>query len=375
MIREAFGIINAGVEAENLRDLVDTRTVSALPIGGKYRTIDFPLSNMVNSDIRNVGVITSRNYNSLVDHLGSGKSWDLARKDEGLSVMTPFSLRENTGTYRGEVEALRSSLDFIRRAQQEYCVLANAISIYNFNYDDMMRYHIETGADITVLYHSVPGNYKIDSRTREVFFNIDDDGRVRGVEINPMISHLNTRSLKSYIIRKDILIYTVEESFARGEYKFNENLLRNNVDRLKIMAYENTGYVGLLRNISDYFSVNADLLDPKVRDELFSANHMIYTKTKDSVPVKYTSSAEVSQSLVANGCIIEGRVENSVLFRDVRIGKGAVIKNSVLLPSVEVSEGAQLEYVILDKYVNVRMGGRLVGSKDFPVVIRKGGRV
>jgi len=375
MIRDAFGLIYAGEEITNLRELVDHRTVGALPICGKYRTIDFPLSNMVNSDIRSVGVIVSRNYNSLMDHLGSGKEWDLSRKSEGLFILTPFSLRENPGTYRGKVEALKSSMDYLRRVRQEYCILAGATSIYNFVYDDMMRFHIESGADITALYHNIGRDHVVDERYRDVFFDINEEGRIRSIEINPVLAQHTARSLKSYIVRKDILMYLVDESFSKGEYKFSENLLRNNVDRVKIMAFEHKGYVGMLRSVSAYFGIHMDMLDARIRDELFPADNRIYTKTKDSVPAKYTSTAAVSQSLVANECIIEGSVEKSVLFRDICVGKGAHIKNSIVLPGSIIEENAELEYVILDKNVTVRPNSRLVGSKDYPVVIRKGGIV
>lgn len=375
MIREAFGIIYAGEEIANLRELVDLRTVGALPIGGKYRTIDFPLSNMVNSDIRSVGVIVSRNYNSLMDHLGSGKEWDLSRKGEGLFILTPFSLRENPGIYRGKVEALKSSMDFIRRVRQEYCILAGTTSVYNFNYDEMMRFHIESGADITALYHHVGEDHRVDERYREVFLELTDEGRIISLEINPTQTALTARNLKSYIIRKDVLIYLVDECFSKGEYKFSENLIRNNLDRLRIMAFEHKGYVGMLRSIPAYFNVNMDLLDPKIREELFSTRNRIFTKTKDSVPAKYTRTAQVKRSLIANECVIEGSVENSVLFRNVYIGKGASIKNSIILPGAEVADDAELEYVILDKNVSVRRRCRLVGNENYPVVIGKGGRV
>ena len=375
MIREAFGILYTGEEITSLRELVDQRIVGALPIGGKYRVIDFPLSNMVNSDIRSVGVIVSRNYNSLIDHLGSGKSWDLSGKGEGLFILTPFSLRDNPGVYRGKIEALRSSLNFIRRVKQEYCILAGSTSIYNFNYSDMMRFHLESGADITALYHNMEENHKIDEQYRDVFFGLSDEGRIRSIEINPGLTLLKARSLKSYIIRKDVLIYLVEECCAKGEYKFSENLLRGNLNRLRIMAFEHKGYVGMLRSVRSYFDVNMDMLDPGVRSKLFPAGNRIYTKSKDSVPAKYTKTASVKRSLVANECVVEGSVENSMLFRDVQIGKGARIKNSIILPGARISEDTDLEYVILDKNVGVRRKSRLIGNENYQIVIGKGGMV
>ena len=183
---------------------------------------------------------------------------------------------------------------------------------------------------------------------------------------------MTARSLKSYVVRKDILIYLVEECISKGEFKFSENLLRNNIDRLRIMAFEHKGYVGMLRSAQAYFGVNMALLDPGVRSELFQEENRIYTKTKDSVPAKYTKTASVKRCLVANECVVEGSVENSVLFRNVHIGKGARVRNSVILSGVAVAEDAELEYVILDKNVSVRHRSRLVGNENYPIVVGKG---
>ncbi|MDR1797695.1 MAG: glucose-1-phosphate adenylyltransferase subunit GlgD [Clostridiales Family XIII bacterium] len=374
MIREAFGLIYAGDEVTNLRELVDTRTVGALPVGGKYRVIDFTLSNFVNSDIRNVGVITSRNYNSLMDHLSSGKAWDLSRKSDGLFILTPFSLRENPGIFRGKVEALKSGMDYIRRAKQEYCILTGSTQVYNTTFDDMMRFHVESGADVTVMYQKTNTVVHGDG-FHDVFLEVAGDGTVESIEINPMLSELNALSMKTYILRKDILIYLIDESFSKGEYKFSEDLLRNNLHRIKVMAYEHKGYVGTMRSVAAYYQMNMDLLDPDIRDELLASKNRVFTKVKDSVPAKYMETAEVKNSLIANGCIIEGKVENSILFRDVHIGRDACVKNSIVLANTEIADGAELEYTILDKNVSVRPRSRLVGAREFPMVIRKGGLV
>jgi len=375
MIREAFGLIYAGEEVTSLRELVDSRTVGALPIGCKYRVVDFALSNMVNSDIRNVGVITSRNYNSLMDHLGSGKAWDLSRKSDGLFILTPFSLRENPGIFRGKVEALKSAMDYIRRSKQEYCVLCGETFVYNTTFDDMMRFHIDQGADVTVLYHRTPPDHRVDDKFYEVYLDIDEQSRVREIEVNPAQSALNERSMKAYILRKDIMIYLVEESFAKGGYKFSEDLLRSNLNRVKVVAYEHKGYVGSLSSVAAYFRLNMDLLNADIRSELFPSKNRILTKVKDSVPAKYAQSAQVRNSLIANGCIIEGEVEDSILFRDVHIAKGAKVKHSIINSNTEVATDSELEYTILDKNVSVRPNSRLVGNMDFPMVIRKGGVV
>jgi len=372
MIRDAFGLICPGDEIPGLRELIEARTVAALPIAGKYRAIDFPLSNMVNSDIRSVGVIVNRKYSSLMGHLGSGKAWDLSKKSEGLSILTPYSLLGNTGVYRGKIEALKSSLHFIKKARQEYCILADVTSIYNCNYSDMMRFHIESGADITALYHSVEKDHSVDEQYDEVFFELSGEGRVQSIAVNPTSTTTLARSLKSYIIRKDLLVQLVEESYAKGEYKFSENILRNNIYRLRIMAFEHKGFVGMLKSVQSYFDINMALLSPEVREELLQRQNRIYTKAKDSVPTKYGKSVVVKNSLIANECIIEGSVENSILFRNVHVGKDATIKNSIIFSSVEVKEGAELEYVVLDRDVGVRRKSRLIGSENYPIIVGKG---
>ena len=375
MIREAFGIIHAGEAAPNLRELVTKRALAALPIAGKYRAVDFPMSNMLNSNIKNVGVITSRNYRSLMNHLGSGKQWNLSRKNGGLFVLAPFSLIENTGIYRGTVEALKGSMDYIKRSTEEYAVLVGTDYIYNSSFEDMMRFHVDNEADITVMYYNANINEPRDDMGEDPFFHIDSDGRIKSIEINPMIPSTTARSMKSYIISKELLINLINESFALGDYTFSEGLLRKNLDKYKVMAYEHKGYVGTIRSVESYYKVSMDLLDSKIRDELLSSRNRIHTRVKDSVPVKYIGTATVGNSLIANECIIEGKVEGSIIFRKVRIRKDAVVKNSIIFSGADIGGEAELENVILDKNVTVKQECKLVGSSAFPIVIRKGGVV
>ncbi|MDR1272877.1 MAG: glucose-1-phosphate adenylyltransferase subunit GlgD [Clostridiales Family XIII bacterium] len=374
MIRDAFGLINGGVERRNLRELVDSRAVGALPIGCRYRAIDFPLSNMVNSGIRNVGVIASRNYSSLMNHLGSGKSWDLSRKSDGVTVITPYSVRGSTGTYRGEVEALKSSMDFIVHAKQEYCIISSVDYVFTGAFDDMMRRHVESGADITALYHIV-GRHGDTDRYEETFFDFGEDGRINVIEFNPRNTRLKARDLRTYIIRKDLLILLVEESYAKGELGFTKDLLRNNLNRLRIIGFEHEGYVGTLFDVASFFKVNMDLLDQDLMREIFLSKNRIYTRVMDSVPAKYMKDSVVKNSLIANGCIIEGEVKNSLLFRNVHVGPNVVLKNCIVFKETEIGEGSDLEYVILDKNVSVRKGTRLIGNAEFPMVIKKQGTV
>jgi glucose-1-phosphate adenylyltransferase len=369
---DAFGLIYAGEQIFNLRELVDVRAAGALPVGGRYRMIDFPLSNMVNSGIRNVAVIASRNYNSLMDHLGSGKSWDLSRKSDGLFFMTPFSNRDSPGVYRGAVEALKGSMDYLRRVKQQYCIFMGSRTIYNSAYDDMMDFHIDSDADVTILYNKLSDERWEGSRYEDARISVKKNGEVRRIEVDVELSSLDCLLMDTFIIRKDLLVYLVDESFARGEYHFTDGLLRNNLGRIKIMGYEYRGYVSRLHDIASYYQTNMEFLDPKMQTAIFRGANRIYTKVKDEVPVRYMPTAAVKNSIVANGCIIEGEVENSVLFRGVYIGKGTTVKNSILLPQAEINDDAEIENVVIDKNVSVRNRTRLIGSRGYPMIVRKG---
>jgi glucose-1-phosphate adenylyltransferase len=372
MIRDAFGLIYAGEQNMNLRELVYHRTVGALPVGGRYRAIDFVLSNMVNSGIRNIGVIAQRSYHSLMDHLGSGKEWDLSRKNDGLFILPPFSSSDNKGEYRGVVDALKGVMSYVMRSKQQYCILSGSYTIYNRTYDDALRYHIETGADITMLYSREETDFFRGERFKDVRLHLNEEGRLIDLEINSPLTDSKMVGMDAYIIRKELLEYLVEDCASRGKFNFVSDLLMNNINRLKIMGFLHEGYVGRLHSVASYYKLNMDMLKEDISKDLFYGENQIYTKIKDEVPAKYSKTSNVKNSLVANGCRIEGEVENSILFRSVYVGKGAKIKNSIIMQDSEVYNNADLEYVILDKSVNIRQGRRLVGDQVFPVIIRKG---
>lgn len=372
MAKNVFGLIYAGENNMNLRDLVYMRALGALPLGGKYRAIDFQLSNMVNSGIRNIGVITQKNYHSLMDHLGSGKEWDLSRKNDGLFVLPPFDTYQNTGQYRGYVDAIKNVMAYVRRAKQQYCLLTGSYTICNAVYDDMIREHLATGADITLLYNVMPRLEPEENMFKDIRMEVDETGRVIDMEINSRAPKYSKAGMDIYLIRKDLLEYLVEEAASRGKSSFVRDVLIANLNRLNIRGVEHKGYVGRLHSVASYFQMNMDFLKADVQKELFYTENPILTKIKDEVPAKYGSSASVKNSLVANGCIIEGTVENSVLFRGVRVEPGSVIKNSIVMQDSEIYQNSYLENVILDKQVHIRTGKRLIGSDGFPVIIRKG---
>jgi glucose-1-phosphate adenylyltransferase len=372
MRADAFGLIYAGEQIFNLRELVDLRAVGALPVGGRYRVIDFPLSNMVNSGIRNVAVIASRNYNSLMDHLGSGKAWDLSRKNDGLFFLTPFANRDNPGVYRGAVEALKGSMDYLKRAKQQYCIFTGSRTVYNMAYDEMMDFHIEQDADVTILYNRLANDRWSGPRYEDARLSVRRNGEVRRLETDVEQSSLDCLSMDAFIIRKDLLTYLVDEAVARGEYHFVDGLLKNNIGRIKMMGFEYDGYVSRLHNVASYYRMNMDFLDAEIQMAMFQGRHRIFTKVKDEVPVRYMPTAAVRNSIIANGCIIEGEVENSVLFRSVYVGKGTTVRNSIILPNSEINDDAELENVVIDKNASVRNRTRLIGSAEYPMIIQKG---
>ena len=371
MTRDAFGLIYTGESNMQLRELTYSRSIAAVPYGGRYRCIDFVLSSMVNTGITNVGLIAQKNYHSLMDHLGAGKEWDLSRKRDGLFILPPFMTKENTGLYKGTVDAIRSAMGYIRRSAQKYCILTGSHTIYNTTYSDMLAAHIQKGADITIMYN-VETSFDPNEQFDDMRLEMDDDGRVTDIEIDPFRPRTNTRSCDAFIIEKTLLEYLIEEAASRASYDFMRDILIKKVNRLKIYGFRYDGFVARLDSVNEYFRYNMALLDPKVRDDLFDSEHPIYTKVKDEVPARYGPCASVKNSVVADGCIINGTVENCVLFRGVRIGENTTVSNSILMQATEVQDECELDYVITDKGVTIKQGRRLSGHNSFPVVLRKG---
>jgi glucose-1-phosphate adenylyltransferase len=372
MARDAFGLIYAGEQNVNLRELVYARSVGALPIGGRYRAIDFILSSMVNSGVRNVGVIAQRNYHSMMDHLGSGKEWDLSRKNDGLFILPPFYTVENNGSYRGMVDAIKGVMSYIRRSTQKYCILSGSYTIFNTVFDDALDFHVQNNADVTLLYSVETNRFFTGERFKDVRLHLDEAGKITDMELNSEMSSSKNVGMDVYILRKDLLEYLVEDCVSHGKYLFITDLLMHNLSRLNYFGFQHSGYVGRLHSVASYYKLNMDMLRPEVQKDLFYSGNNIYTKIKDEAPAKYMHDSKIQNSLVANGCIVEGEVEDSVLFRSVNIARGAKIKNCIIMQDSEIAQDVNLEHVIIDKRVQIRPGRRLIGDSEFPVIIRKG---
>lgn len=367
-----LGLVFANMHDTTLGDMTKNRTMGSVMFGGRYRLIDFPLSNMVNSGISEVGVITKSNYQSLLDHLGSAREWDLARKKGGLYILPPFGNVEST-LYRGRIEALYGAMSFIKHSRAKYVILSDCDVVTNIDYKPIVAAHIESGADITAVAHT--GVYSSEDIKTSTVFNVDADKNVTSVLINPDISGTCTTSLNVFVMSMDFLIETVNDAMARGNVSFERNILQEKCRELKIKIYEYDNYFSKLNSPESYFKSNMALLEPENARKLFVPKRSIYTKVSNNAPVKYDLDSKVSNSLIADGCIIEGEVENSVLFRGVKVGKGAKVKNCILMQGTVVGDNAELNYLITDKNVSICENHILTSSPQYPMYVGKGASV
>lgn len=367
---ELMGLIYTGDNNDKLRELTAMRAVAAVPVCGRYRIIDFILSSMVSSGARRVGVITQKNYQSLMDHLGSGKEWDLHGKRQGLKILPPFVTTESIGRYEGFLDAIRSNISFLKRSTEKYVAVTDSGILYAAKFDDMLAAHKASGADITLMYADPD---KIVRSGTGHCIKVEADGRVTDLEANPITPSYDTTFMDAFIIRRELLIDLVDQSIAHAQYHFTRDLLMNAIknDRLKVYGWKNPGRAWCMDSIQSYFACSMDLLDPKVRGELFDPERPIWTKLRDEMPTRYTPGATVSNSLVADGCVVEGTVENSILFRGVHVHKGAVVKDSVVMQDGEILSGASVQGCILDKQVVIRGDVKLCAPTSYPMVIGK----
>ncbi|WP_040196684.1 glucose-1-phosphate adenylyltransferase subunit GlgD [Candidatus Soleaferrea massiliensis] len=366
---ETLGIIFSNMHDDMIPELTSPRTMGSIPFGGRYRLIDFALSNMVNSGISDIGVVTKSNYQSLIDHLGSGREWDLSRKQGGLSLLPPFG-RASAGMYRGRLEALAGILNFIKHSQAEYVVMADCDIITNIDFRKVIAYHKEKNADITVAY----SNYEIikDSGMDSTVFEMNEDNRVIDIALNAQHPGNADVYMNYTVIRKKLLEDLIEQTASRDLYSFRKHILLACKDTLNIYAYEHEGYCRRINSIQDYYLANMDLLNVESRGRLFLKDRPIYTKVRDEVPATYGLDSFVSNSLIADGCVIEGHVENSILFRGVQVGKGAVVKNSIIMQAGVICGDANLDYIIADKDCMIKEGRMLMGFNTYPMFIAKG---
>lgn len=367
-----LGLIFANMHEANLPELTKGRAMASVPFGARYRMIDFPLSNMVNSGITQVGIITKQNYYSLMNHLGMGSEWDLARKTGGLHILPPYG-REGSGIYRGRLEALAGAAEFIRESAAEYVVMADANVIANMDIKPIVDFHEKSGADITCVYGR--GVYNTERAMSKTVLCVNDDNVVFDVLARPAISGEMNVALDIYVMKRKFLEDIIRESECRGLYSFETDILLHKLHDYKIMGYKYDKYFEIIDSMKTYYKANTDMMDRDICHEVYNLERPIYTKIRDVAPAKYGIEADVKGSLIADGCIIEGKVENSVLFRGVVVKKGAVVKDSIVMQGSVIEEKASFMDAIADKDVTIGKNRAITGSKDYPVFISKGAEV
>ena len=365
-----MSIIFSNVNDDMMMELTKKRSMGSLPFGGRYRAIDFALSNLVNAGVRKVGIITKLNYHSLMDHLGAGRAWDLDRKQGGLVILPPYSI--GYGMYAGNVDALMGVITFLRHSIHKYVVLCDSDVIANFDIEKMIDAHIAAQADVTVAYK----HGKLPKNNRDLMvFNIGKNEKINDIQFLETPGKTCDFSLDVMVFEREKLIELVETASTHNDTSLSINVFQKNLGKLKMQGYKVDEYVAVMDGVDSFFKANMDLLDKTVRQDLFNPERPIYTKTRDDMPIKYGLSAVASNSIIADGSLIEGTVENSIIFRGVHVAKNAVVKNCILMQDTVVSEGAHLDYIVTDKNVVVSKGRVLTGSENYPMVISKGATV
>ncbi len=368
---KAMGIVFSNIYDGSLGELTSVRTVASLPFGGRYRQIDFVLSNLSHSGIYNIGLITKYNYRSLMDHLGSCAEWDLNRKNEGLVFLPPFASGNMSGVYKGKLEALYAARSFLANEEYEFVVLCDSTVLCNIDYRAAIEQHVRTGADVTAI--TSPASEK-KGKKKPLVVKAGRNGKVSELFVDVPDKKGYQSGMGMFIVRRDFLLKEAEEAYSRGYTHLERDLLqrRFNQGDLKIYTYLFRGVVLRNHDIPSYYENNLALLDEKVRKGLFLPDRPIYTKVRDEAPTYYAPQSKVSDCILADGCVIRGKVENSVLFRGVEIEEGAEVRECIVMQGTRIGKGAKLECVILDKDVTVTEGAELKGTSAHTVIVQKG---
>ncbi|MBQ7580610.1 MAG: glucose-1-phosphate adenylyltransferase subunit GlgD [Clostridia bacterium] len=361
-----IGIIYSNAYDYSLSELTSLRAMSSVPFCSRYRFIDFPLSNFVNCGISKVGIVTKSNYQSLMDHVGNGKAWDLSRKREGLYILPPFHSGVSSEN-RGRLESLIGIKDFLAASKEEYVLFSDCNIICNYDLKKLFDFHTKKNADITIVYKhgTVP-------KLRDVMaLEHGEDGKISAIT-TPNENDVADYSTNIILIRKSLLERLINEAVSLHFQSFTMGIIQRNVEKLNMYALECEGFFETVDSLQSYFDVSMKLLDPKNMKLLFDKEHPIYTKDRDDMPAIYGLGSSVHNSLIADGCVIDGTVENSIIFRGARIAKGAHVKNCIIMQNSYISENVKLDCIITDKNVVVKPNNNLAGALTYPVYIGKG---
>ena len=364
-----MGIIFSNIYDSSLGELTNHRTVASLPFGGRYRQIDFALSNMSNSGIYNIGIITKYNYRSLMDHLGTCTAWDLNRKNEGVVFLPPFAEKNTGAVYSGKLEALYSAIRFIDNPNYDYVVICDATVLCNIDFREVIKQHIESGNDVTAISH-----VKNDKRKYPLILNTDSKNNVTDIRIDTYPRDDSYVGMGMFVVNRSMLVEAIYDAYSRGYVHFERDYLQRNFNEgtITIGVYHFDGTVLFNGDIESYYHNNMALLNEEVRNGIFLKDAPIYTKVRDEAPTYYEEGSKASNCIVADGCLMRGRAEDSVIFREVVIEKDALVKSSIIMQGAKIGVGARLEHVILDKNVTVTDGVSIKGTPKNPVIIKKG---
>ncbi len=365
---DVMGVINLGEEHGSLEELTYYRNQASVPFAGKYRLIDFTLSNMVNSGIQDIAILAKNKYRSIMDHLGTGKEWDLDRRRGGLFILPPSFHHSNV---KGDLQFFHQHLEFFIRGHQQYVLISAGHIIANVDYRPAFHFHKQMNADITVIYQDLDNNKEL-SNWRKIA--IDDNGRVRALENKIQTIHSDKVSMEIFIMEKALLLEMIDTCTQDGECHVINSIIKN-IEKLHIYGYSYQGYTANIDSIKSYYKHSMDMLSPTIWQDLFYQPRLIYTKAKNDPPARYLADSNVTHAFIGNGCKIEGKVENSILFRGVKIHKGAYIKDSIIMQNSEIGENAVIEHAILDKRTVITSGKHVIGEPDQPFVVSKRMRI
>lgn len=369
--KKVLGIVFANIHEEALDSLTAMRTMGSVPFCSRYRLIDFPLSNMVDSGISKIGVVTNANFQSLMDHVGTGKPWDLSRKNDGLYLLPPFSLG-SAKMWGNRIDALYGNMSFLQQSNQTYVLMSDCNHILSADYSELFNAHEESGADITIV--GVKGKMPKNIGSVLCFDKVDKNGRITETSLDKDTDEDVFYSCNIMIMKKYLLETLVTTAHSKNEISYQRNIIMANINKLKIHAFEATdSFVGTVDSIQSYYDISMSILEKENRKKLFK--HTISTKERDDMPALYGTESSLKNSLVADGCIIEGEVENCIIFKGVKIGKGAKVKNSILMQDTTIGSNAVISCIIADKNVSIKDGVELSGADNFPICLSKDTRI
>ena len=371
--KKVLGIIFANIHEEALDSLTDMRTIGSVPFCSRYRLIDFPLSNMVESGITKIGVVTNSNFRSLMDHVGTGKPWDLSRKDDGLYILPPFSVN-STSIWGNRIDAIYGNMHFLDHCNQEYVLLTDCNNLLNIDLENVFAQHEQNNADITVV--GVKGKKPSNISSLLVFDKVAEDGRIEEASLDPKDNDEVFYSCNIILIKKYLLESLINTAHSKNEVSFQKSIIMSNIKNKRIFAYDATdNFIGTIDSMQSYYDVSMKVLDRNTRKTLFSKDRPIYTKERDDMPTIYGVESKIKNSLVADGCQIKGTVENCILFKGARVDEGAVVKNSILMQDTVIGANSTINCVITDKNVQINPDIELSGAKTFPVYLTKDSKI